>query len=307
MSNPDIELLAPIARLLGISTDTLLSYREELTETEIVDLTEALSVKLQDTTYEEAFDWTQEIINRYPNCYRLLWEMALILDVRRITDKAADAERYDDRILAWFERALASGEEETRKGAADALFQFWMRKEEYGKAEPYLAYFTESDPHGKINRARLCQARGDTEEAYRIYERMLFSASNILQATLSMMSALALQEDDKELARYYRDKSGELARCFELGRYSEISGLLEFSCREKNVEETLRIAKELLKSVHTLGSFRESRLYRHLELQAVNGEIYDRVRAELLGAFRENEEELGFMRGNPEWEALLRR
>ena len=32
---PDVALLAPVARLLGITTDTLLSYREKLTEREI--------------------------------------------------------------------------------------------------------------------------------------------------------------------------------------------------------------------------------------------------------------------------------
>ena len=34
-SKPDIELLAPIARLLDISLDTLLSFHEKLSDTEI--------------------------------------------------------------------------------------------------------------------------------------------------------------------------------------------------------------------------------------------------------------------------------
>ena len=37
-SMPDITLLAPIARLLGITTDILLSFREELTAEEIKEL-----------------------------------------------------------------------------------------------------------------------------------------------------------------------------------------------------------------------------------------------------------------------------
>ena len=37
-SNPDIELLAPIARILHISLDTLLSFRENLTDLEIEEL-----------------------------------------------------------------------------------------------------------------------------------------------------------------------------------------------------------------------------------------------------------------------------
>ena len=37
-SNPDIELLAPIARLLNISLDTLLSFREKLSDVEIEEI-----------------------------------------------------------------------------------------------------------------------------------------------------------------------------------------------------------------------------------------------------------------------------
>ena len=37
-SNPDIELLAPIARLLNISLDTLLSFHQNLTDIEITKL-----------------------------------------------------------------------------------------------------------------------------------------------------------------------------------------------------------------------------------------------------------------------------
>lgn len=37
-SKPDIDLLAPIARLLHISLDTLLAFRENLTDAEIEEL-----------------------------------------------------------------------------------------------------------------------------------------------------------------------------------------------------------------------------------------------------------------------------
>ena len=37
-SNPDIELLAPIARLLHISLDTLMSFHENLTPSEIKEI-----------------------------------------------------------------------------------------------------------------------------------------------------------------------------------------------------------------------------------------------------------------------------
>ena len=46
-SYPDITLLAPIARLLGISLDTLLSFREELTAEEITGMIREADQKLK--------------------------------------------------------------------------------------------------------------------------------------------------------------------------------------------------------------------------------------------------------------------
>ena len=46
-SYPDITLLGPIARLLGISLDTLLSFREELTQEEINEIVCEADLKLK--------------------------------------------------------------------------------------------------------------------------------------------------------------------------------------------------------------------------------------------------------------------
>ena len=54
-SQPDIALLAPIARLLNITTDTLLSFREDLTEAEIANFTRKLSQDLEKKEYREVF------------------------------------------------------------------------------------------------------------------------------------------------------------------------------------------------------------------------------------------------------------
>lgn len=60
-SLPDIMLLAPIARLLDISLDELLSFRENLTADEIREIIYEADVKLKNTSYEEAFLWAKKI------------------------------------------------------------------------------------------------------------------------------------------------------------------------------------------------------------------------------------------------------
>ena len=51
-TNPDIELLAPIARLLHISLDTLLSFQEKLTDMEIETLIRQMGDKLEKEGFE---------------------------------------------------------------------------------------------------------------------------------------------------------------------------------------------------------------------------------------------------------------
>ena len=59
-SLPDITLVAPIARLLDITPDTLLCFREALTEEEINRYTLELEERLKQDSYEDAFQWARE-------------------------------------------------------------------------------------------------------------------------------------------------------------------------------------------------------------------------------------------------------
>ena len=54
-SQPDIMLLAPIARLLDITLDTLLSFEEELTAEEINNIVYEMDTKLKNENYKEVF------------------------------------------------------------------------------------------------------------------------------------------------------------------------------------------------------------------------------------------------------------
>ena len=54
-SNPDIELLAPIARLLHISLDILLSFHENLTDVEITELIQEMDKMFSLEGYEKTY------------------------------------------------------------------------------------------------------------------------------------------------------------------------------------------------------------------------------------------------------------
>ena len=114
-SKPDIELLAPIARLLDISLDTLLSFHEKLSDTEIEEIIRKMDRMFSEEGYEKTYEWALRLIKEYPNCNMLIWQAAVMLDARRITDKCTNPEKYDKQINAWYELALYDENEEIQK------------------------------------------------------------------------------------------------------------------------------------------------------------------------------------------------
>ena len=80
-SKPDIELLAPIARLLDISLDTLLSYHEYLSDTEIEEIIRKMDRMFSEEGYEKTYEWALRLIKEYPNCNMLIWQAAPMLDI----------------------------------------------------------------------------------------------------------------------------------------------------------------------------------------------------------------------------------
>ena len=78
----DIELLSPIARLLNISLDTLLSFHEKLTDVEMEEIIRQMDKMFSKEGYDKTYEWAIRVIKEYPNCNMLIWQVAVILDAR---------------------------------------------------------------------------------------------------------------------------------------------------------------------------------------------------------------------------------
>lgn len=304
VSMPDIQLLAPIARLLGVSLEELLSFREALSAEEIRGIIEELDAKLETQPYAEVFAWAQRLVQEYPNCNQLIWQLAVVLDARRITQDVEHKEQYDEPIMRYFQIALKDGDAQVRKQAAGALFGLYIRKEEYDRAQECLAYFSQDDPERTLKQAQIYKQKGMEEEAYRAYEQLVFTSYQILNQALSMLYMLSMEKGDYDRAKRYLDKQSELARVLEMGRYNELSGYLDFAAGRKDVAETVRIMKELLANIHTLGGFTKSFLYEHLHYKPVDGAFCERVKKELVGCMKDREG-FAYMEGCDEWERMI--
>lgn len=289
-SLPDIMLLAPIARLLGISPDTLLSFREELTQEEINGIIYELDEKLQTESFRECFHWVKERLELYPNCEALMFSAAVILQAQLLLQELSDAEDYEAYTVSLFERVLKSDDEMLRLKAADSLFGFYLRKEQYEKAESYLEYFSLQNPNRKFRQAQIFEGTGRTKEAYKEYEELLFELYGRVSLTLNGMYVLAVKEEDMERAHKLVEKQRELAVCFEMGRYHEVSAGLELATLEKDEKAVAAIRKEMLDAIPQIDAFRHSFLYEHTEFTQIREEFVEKLRENLMKSFCEEKD-----------------
>ncbi|MDE5864658.1 MAG: helix-turn-helix domain-containing protein [Lachnospiraceae bacterium] len=304
VTQPDIMLLAPIARLLGITLETLLSFHDELAQGEITSLVEEVAQKLDDESYDDVFRYVSGIIQEYPNCHQLIWQMAVVLDARCMTDEAVNADDYDEQILKWYQCALESNDVKLQKSTADSLFHYYVRKDMYDKAEEYLQYFAEEDTNRKRMQALIYSKTNRLEEAYKAYEEILFSECNLLSMVFHSLFILSAEEGKMAQAQKYLEKESSLNRLFEMGKYREISCKLEMVVQDKDVEETLLTVKTLLDCVESIGGFTDSWLYAHMRFKELPDGFVQKVRNDLLGYFSDKET-FGYMDGNAEWDEMI--
>lgn len=300
---PDISLLAPIARLFGISTDTLLSYQEGLSKLEVDAFIRQLHHTLEKEGFAAAFSLAEEKILEYPASEDLIWQATGVLDAWRLMRQIEDSESYDDAICHWYTRVLQSENLSMRRLAANSLYHFYFKKEQYEKAEEYLSYFPEGGWEKQSHLADIYQKTGRQKEAYVIYENFLLSGYYRLDFILNSLAGFYLKAGDYEMTRKLTGMQSGLAELFDMGAYRQHAPFIDVAVHEKDVEKTERLMRRLIENIHSLTAFIQSPLYAHLPQKPVEPAFVERVKADLIRSFTD-EEDFAYMRGNAYWESL---
>lgn len=150
-SYPDITLLPPLARLLEVDLNTLLSFQEELTEEEIGAFANVLGERAQQEGCEAAFRLARDKLREYPNSDLLAYTAAQILDGALVLWKRGenDPEReqaWKGEILALYRRCADSGDRRVRERAERMLISQYMAQGELEQAEEQLARLPPGGP-----------------------------------------------------------------------------------------------------------------------------------------------------------------
>lgn len=302
-STPDIMLLAPLARSLDISVDTLLSFEKEMTVDEVDERILEGDKRFRSDAYEEAFRWCEAQINQYPNCEALIWQMAVLMDAWRMKRGIPEGHEIEKKISDYYHRALLSKEEAIRTGAAQSLFDWHMRQEAYQEAEKYLAYFSTDNLERQYKQGLIYSKTGRIDEAYKAYEEIVFKGYQGIQRALAGIYRLSMKQGHREKGQYILDKQRVLAHDYEMGRYHEITHELDYVTEAKDIDRTIEIMEEMLEQLDTITGFSQSNLYEHMKFSDIRPEFLTQIKKDLIEAFTDSET-YGYMVDNKRWQVL---
>lgn len=306
ISYPDITTLPALARLLETDLNTLLSFKEDLTESEISRFLNELSEILDKDGYDKAYTAGMEKIKEYPNCDLLILNTALFLDgglLMNITAKK-NTEAFQAEVEALYERAAASNNPSVRSQAKSILISKYMKKKDYEKAEALLKELPDKNLVDKKQiQANLLIERGEFAEAARLEEEKLMSAANEIQTTLMTLMEIALKENRMEDAEYMAGVSKRTVEILDLWEYNAYVAHFQLYSVYKERMKCLKVLIPMLKSLTCKWDVNASPLYRHIKTKKVENGFGPKFQKAILSLIFEDED-MAFLKDSEELKAI---
>lgn len=302
---PDISLLAPLARLLGIDLNELFSFHEDLTEAEIARISVEVMDAVRNRGLKEGFQLASEKIRAYPRCAPLIFSMAVLMDgalVLYAPEKPADDA---ETVIGWYARALDGEDEKYRNQAAFMLAGKYLQREDCARAQEMLDRLPERSAIDKrVLQAEIYRLEGRADDAATLIARALLQAVTDVQGLIWKLTTMELAAGNAARAQETAELARRATELFELWDYNAPIAPLEIAVAGKDAAESVRLLRQLLESAGTPWELKETLLFHRLAGE--RGQITaERMRAPLIVDLETNPA-YDFMRGDEGFQALIR-
>ena len=273
-SYPDITLLPVLARTLRVDLNTLLSFREDLTETEIAEFLNRLYEVSRTEGCGAAFSLAEEKLRQFPNSDALAYSAAGLLEGLLTlfpgTDETARPGR-EDFVAGLYEQAAQSADPKIREWATYTV-------------------------------ASRCIARGDLDRA----EALLDQISNTHRDKRELLSAQRRKQGRTEEAwtQGFCDAARRAGEALDLSDYAVLSAPFQLAAAEQDGPAALDLLDRLLHSLTVPWDLSASPLYRHLATKEAAGEAQSVLLEPLLDQV-EADPDCAFLREMPEYGTMV--
>ena len=213
---PDITLLAPIARLLGITVDDLLGFEPQLSENEVMDLCGQCAKLFESAEYEKAVSFVEKNIREYPNSAFLKFRLGYVLMMHTpCAPSEEEAARLLSRAEALMREAAESGDIAVREGALHSLSALLMLQERYKEALEALDGIHSSEIEPNQMKVSIYYAMGDYEKSKQVAQYLLATHTFGCNIALSTLASLAKKKKNYPLALRMENLSLQLSKMFD--------------------------------------------------------------------------------------------
>lgn len=304
---PDVSLLPPLARILKIDLNTLLCFNEGMSKQEVAYFSTEVIDSIRKNGYKNGFAMAMEKIREYPNCTELIQSTAILLDGALIMygSSVEDREVYENQIIALYERASKSDDDQVRNKAIYMLVSKYMSNMEYDKAQEMLDTLPErTELDKKQLQARLLISQDKLTDALVLLERKLLMELNEIQTILMSLVDVELKGENHENASYLAEICREMIKLFDLWDYSSFVAPLQVAIGQKNVKDSVTILKSMLSAMLIPWKAKNSKLYRHIPLKE-NSEDFGLQMLPTILSNLENNPEYVFLHSSAEFQQLI--
>jgi len=267
ISYPDISILAPLARLLKIDVNELLSFQEELTEQEIALFIKQLSENITSNGIEKSFQETIDLIKQYPNCNKLILWSAQILNGYLVMklQNVQDTNKYENQIIKWYEKVAFCEDVELAKSAQMSLAQSYMKDKKYEEAQKLLDKIPPIGFDKRIAQVQLYTEQENFDDAFKELESMLYQSSNGLLSNVLQIISLLCKQKQYDTALKYADLVNHVASLFDLGDYAGSSSYFAIYAEMGNKKLAIDALEKMMNGYETIRKPRNSELYKHMK------------------------------------------
>lgn len=302
---PDTMMFAPLARLLHTDLNTLLSFEEEPDPERMSQLLTEGAGLLQTEGFEAAFAYAMDVLREYPSCDMLAYGFAAsLLGGLEITPPASGHDAFEAELEQLLERAAQSALTEVRIPAQQLLISRYIQRKDTTRAEALLGQLPHASLEPILIQASIHRAKGEEEQAARLLEGFLIQSSSHMQAVMMQLSDIALNEGDAQAAEAIAQTAQDSSRMLGLWNPAMAGPLLNLCAQKKDVPGTLAHLAEFLAALCQPWQAQPSPLYRHVPTKKEG--LGPGFVTMMIHRLREDED-FAFLRGNPEFEAILQK
>ena len=306
-SYPDITLLPVLARTLRVDLNTLLSFQEDLTETEIAEFLNRLYEVSRTEGCGAAFSLAEEKLRQFPNSDALAYSAAGLLEGLLTlfpgTDETARPGR-EDFVAGLYEQAAQSADPKIREWATYTVASRCIARGDLDRAEALLDQISNTHRDKRELLSALRRKQGRTEEAWTLLERELFDRAHGIQTTLLSLIEMAQAEGDRQRAQGFCDAARRAGEALDLSDYAVLSAPLQLAAAEQDGPAALDLLDRLLHSLTVPWDLSASPLYRHLATKEAAGEAQSVLLEPLLDQV-EADPDCAFLREMPEYGTMV--